>query len=153
MGSTAWPVEFRREAMWGVGHGRRRIGVLTLVLGALLGIGCAGREPRWTEVGTPLVGLASWYGPERHGQQTASGEVFDMYAYVAAHPNLPFGTYVRVTNLENGRTVVVRIVDRGPHRPDRVIDLSYGAAQALGMVDKGIVPVRVEVVRPVGERQ
>lgn len=72
-----------------------------------------------------------------------------MYAYVAAHPTLPFGTYVRVTNLENGQTVVVRIVDRGPHRPDRIIDLSYGAARALGMVDKGVVPVRVEVLQQV----
>jgi len=72
-----------------------------------------------------------------------------MHAYVAAHPTLPFGTYVRVTNLENGQTVIVRIVDRGPNRPDRVIDLSYGAARALGMLDKGVVPVRVEVLQRV----
>ncbi len=133
-----------RRAAWGR---TGTIGLLGLTL--VIVVGCAGRGPRWTEAGTPFVGLASWYGPERHGQQTASGEVFDMYAYVAAHPTLPFGTYVRVTNLENGQTVIVRIVDRGPHRPDRIIDLSYGAARALGMVDKGVVPVRVEVLQQV----
>ncbi len=121
-------------------------------LALVVATGCAGRGPRWTEVGTPLVGLASWYGPERHGQRTASGEVFDMHAPVAAHPTLPFGTHVRVTNLENGRTVVVRVVDRGPHRPDRIIDLSYGAARVLGMIDRGVVPVRVEVLRRVERR-
>lgn len=88
-------------------------------------------------------GLASWYGPRFHGRPTASGEPYNMYAFTAAHKILPLGTYVLVTNLENGRRVVVRINDRGPFVPGRIIDLSYAAARALGMVEKGVVRVRI----------
>lgn len=92
------------------------------------------------------VGLASWYGPGFHGRRTASGEPYDMRALTAAHPAHPFGTRVRVTNLANGRRVVVRINDRGPFVGGRVIDLSRAAASALGIIGPGVARVRVEVV-------
>jgi len=92
-------------------------------------------------------GIASWYGGKFHGRQTASGEVFDKNALTAAHRKLPFGTVVRVEDLRNGRTVVVRINDRGPFIRGRIIDLSRGAARELGMVRDGIVPVRIRVVK------
>lgn len=82
-------------------------------------------------------GLASWYGPRFHGRRTASGERFDMHAYTAAHRTLPFGTIVRVRSLRNGRTVDVRINDRGPFLKQRVIDLSRASAEALGLLDSG----------------
>lgn len=88
-------------------------------------------------------GLASWYGPGFHGRRTASGEVFDQDALTAAHPQLPFGSRVRVVNLTNGREVVVRINDRGPNTPGRVIDVSRAAARRLDMVGAGVVPVRL----------
>jgi rare lipoprotein A len=91
-------------------------------------------------------GLASWYGPDFHGLPTAEGEPFNMNAYTAAHRSLPLGTRVRVRNLRNGRAVVVRINDRGPYKRGVIIDLSRRAAGALGMVQDGRVPVRVEVV-------
>lgn len=92
-------------------------------------------------------GLASWYGNEYHGRQTASGELFDQEAMTAAHKKLPFGTVVRVHNLKNGRSVVVRINDRGPFVRRRIIDLSKGAARQLDMIRDGVVPVRIEVLR------
>ncbi|MBC5764919.1 septal ring lytic transglycosylase RlpA family protein [Ramlibacter sp. GTP1] len=82
-------------------------------------------------------GVASWYGPRFHGRRTASGERFDMHALTAAHPTLPFGTVVRVENPDDGRSVEVRINDRGPHIKQRIIDLSRAAARALGMLDAG----------------
>ena len=95
----------------------------------------------------PLVGTASWYGPGFHGRKTASGERFDQDGMTAAHRNLPLGSLVRVTNLENGRKVTVEINDRGPYIRGRVIDLSRGAARRLGMVQDGLAEVRVEVLR------
>ena len=96
-------------------------------------------------------GLASYYGPGFHGKPTASGARFDMHAMVAAHPSWPFGTMVRVTNLANGRTVRVRILDRGPAAGPRadgvLIDLSYGAARTLGFLRSGRTRVRLEVLR------
>jgi rare lipoprotein A len=92
------------------------------------------------------TGRASWYGRAHHGQLTASGERFDMNALTAAHPTLPFGTRVRVVNLDNDRHVDVRVNDRGPTIPGRIIDLSYGAARALGAVGTGIIPVRLSVL-------
>jgi rare lipoprotein A len=89
-------------------------------------------------------GLASWYGRERHGRRTASGEIFDSNQLVAAHRTAPFGTYAMVTNLANGRTVQVRINDRGPAVAGRVIDLSYAAAHQLDMVHVGVTRVKVE---------
>ena len=93
------------------------------------------------------VGLASWYGPGFHGRQSASGERFNQNAMTAAHRSLPFGTRVRVTNLNNGRQVVVRINDRGPYSGRRVIDLSAGAADQIGLTHAGVGQVRIEVLR------
>jgi rare lipoprotein A len=89
-------------------------------------------------------GLASWYGRERHGRRTASGEIFDSNQLVAAHRTAPFGTYALVTNLANGRTVQVRINDRGPAVAGRLVDLSYAAACQLDMVHVGVTRVKVE---------
>ncbi len=93
-----------------------------------------------------LEGIASWYGPGFHGRRTASGEIYNMYAYTAAHRTLPLGTYVRVINLENGKSVVVRINDRGPFKKGRIIDLSYAAAKKIGMLEKGTARVRLEIL-------
>jgi rare lipoprotein A len=92
-------------------------------------------------------GMASWYGREQHGQLTANGERFDMRALTAAHKTLKMHTRVRVTNKLNGRQVTVRINDRGPYSRGRIIDLSMAAAQALDMLERGVVPVVVEVLR------
>lgn len=94
-----------------------------------------------------VKGLASWYGPGFHGRRSASGERFNQNALTAAHRSLPFGTKVQVTNLRNGRSVVVRINDRGPYIGGRVIDLSAAAARVLGMVNTGVAPVSVEILR------
>lgn len=91
-------------------------------------------------------GFASWYGPGFHGNMSASGEIFNQNALTAAHRTLPFGTRVRVTNLDNGQSVVVRINDRGPFHGNRVIDLSAGAARVLGVISSGIAPVRLDVM-------
>jgi len=93
-------------------------------------------------------GIGSWYGRRYHGAKTSSGEVYDMYAMTAAHPTLPIPSYVRVTNPANGRSVVVRVNDRGPFLADRIIDLSYVAAWKLGYVDAGSARVDVESVLP-----
>jgi rare lipoprotein A len=91
-------------------------------------------------------GRASWYGEAHQGKTTASGEPFDMYALTAAHRSLPLGTRVRVTNMANGRAVDVRINDRGPGIPGRIIDLSYAAARTLGAVRDGVFRVRIAVL-------
>ncbi len=92
------------------------------------------------------VGWASWYGKDFHGRKTASGAVYDMYQLTAAHKTLPLGTTVMVTHLSNGRSVMVAINDRGPFVQGRIIDLSYAAAQSLGMAEEGVAKVRVEVM-------
>jgi rare lipoprotein A (peptidoglycan hydrolase) len=94
------------------------------------------------------IGTASWYGEYFVGKPTASGEDFDMYDMTAAHPTLPLGSYVRVTNLRNGRAVVVKVNDRGPIVPGRIIDLSYGAAQVLEFENRGLQKVRLDLVKP-----
>lgn len=94
-----------------------------------------------------LEGYASYYGKEFHGKKTASGEVFDMYRLTAAHRTLPLGTICRVTNLDNHKSVIVKINDRGPFVEDRILDLSYGAARALDAISKGVIPVRIEVLQ------
>ena len=94
------------------------------------------------------TGIASWYGRRFHGQMTSSGEVYDMYKMTAAHPTLPIPSYARVTNPANGRSVVVRINDRGPFHTDRIIDLSYVAAWKLGLIEAGSGRVVVEAVVP-----
>ncbi len=93
------------------------------------------------------VGIASWYGPGFHGKRTANGEIYDMYAMTAAHKTLPFNTIVRVVDLDTGRSVVVRINDRGPFVPGRIIDLSYAAAKELGILEKGLARVGLKVLR------
>lgn len=93
-----------------------------------------------------LTGQASWYGEPHHGQKTASGEIYDMRQFTAAHRTLPLGTRLVVTNLRNGRSVEVRVNDRGPVAQSRIIDLSYAAAEELGALSDGIFPVRVRVV-------
>lgn len=93
-----------------------------------------------------MNGMASWYGPGFHGNRSASGERYNQNALTAAHRSLPFGTKVRVTNVRNGRSVVVRINDRGPHIRGRIIDLSAAAARIVGVMQSGVAPVRVEVL-------
>ncbi|MEM8613957.1 MAG: septal ring lytic transglycosylase RlpA family protein [Cyanobacteria bacterium P01_H01_bin.105] len=124
----------------------------------LLGDGAA--EPVTEVIGRPVPqpqqvaavrssysGIASWYGPGFHGRRSASGESFNQHAMTAAHRTLPFGTQVRVTNLNNGRQVVVRINDRGPFSGGRIIDLSAGAASVIGLQAAGVGPVQIEVLR------
>ncbi len=94
------------------------------------------------------VGTASWYGEQFQGKPTASGEPYDMRDFTAAHPSLPLGTYVRVTNLRNGRAVIVRINDRGPVVDGRIIDVSYNAARALGFRQRGLQRVRLDLYQP-----
>ncbi len=93
-----------------------------------------------------ISGAASWYGPKFHGQPTASGEPFDMNRLTAAHRTLPFGTRIRVINEANGKSVLVRVNDRGPFAGKRVIDLSRKAAQAIGIVQRGVARVKIEVL-------
>lgn len=93
-------------------------------------------------------GIASWYGKKFHGHRTSSGETYDMYAMTAAHKSLPLPTYVRVTHLENGKSVIVKVNDRGPFHDNRIIDLSYSAAKKLGVTAKGIGAVEVVAIDP-----
>lgn len=93
------------------------------------------------------VGSASWYGKQFHGKTTASGEDFDMFEFTAAHKTLPLGTFVKVTNLKNGKWIVVRINDRGPYVGDRIMDLSYSAARMLNFRD-GVERVRIDLIQP-----
>ncbi len=116
-------------------------------LGHPHGVNGAALVPR-KESGYDAVGIASWYGRRYHGRRTASGEIFDMNSATAAHRTLPFGTRVQVTNLENGRSTVLTINDRGPFVRRRIIDVSRRAAQVLGFVQEGTVRVRVQLVRP-----
>ncbi len=113
---------------------------------ALLLAACAAHRPAPAATGFVQEGIASWYGPQFQGKRTASGEIFDMHKLTAAHRTLPLGTRVRVINLENGRSVIVRINDRGPFVKQRIIDLSYAAAKRLGFVHKGTAHVRLEVL-------
>jgi rare lipoprotein A len=112
--------------------------------------GCGGNSSKRTRsnrVGYTQTGKASWYGPGFNGNRTANNEIFNQNAMTAAHPNLPFHSKVKVTNLKNNKTVVVRINDRGPFKHGRIIDLSKGAASKIGMIRDGVVPVRIEVIR------
>ena len=100
----------------------------------------AGAQPAATE-----VGLASWYGPPYHNRQAADGSIFDQNALTAAHRTLPLGTMLRVTNLASGQSVVVRITDRGPFVPNRILDLSLAAAKATGIYQAGVAKVKIDV--------
>ena len=102
--------------------------------------------PRYAEVGEIFRGIASWYGQNFHGKLTASGEIYNMYAYTAANKILPLHTKVKVTNLNNNKSVIVRINDRGPFVKDRIIDLSYVAGKKIGLDKTGIAPVEIVVL-------
>ncbi len=97
-------------------------------------------------IGGTSYGYATWYGREFNGRKTASGEIYDMHGLTAAHRTLSFGSKVKVTNLENNRSVTVRINDRGPVPRKYCIDLSYGAAKQIGLVERGVVKVRLEIL-------
>jgi len=138
-------------------HARDPIGWIAMLGLAACLSGCAARVPVSTPPGKASTtvldvreGIATYYGPGFHGQTTASGARFDMNAMVAAHPSYPFGTVVRVTNLENDRSVSVRILDRGPaariQAEGVIIDVSRGAAERLGFIREGRVRVRIEVL-------
>jgi len=103
-------------------------------------------DPAGQESATIVNGVASYYGREHHGKKTANGEIFDMTKLTAAHRSLPFGTHVKVTNLSNQRSAIVRINDRGPYYQGRIIDLSQAAAERLEMVKSGIMNVKLEVL-------
>lgn len=109
-------------------------------VGPPAGMGSAGKRP---PIPHALDGIASYYW---QGQRTASGEAFDKRAMTAAHPTLPFGTLVTITNLRNGKKTVVRINDRGPFKPGRVIDVSEAAAEVLGMQARGLAPVKLDIL-------
>lgn len=114
---------------------------------ALFVFSCAGpRRAGYYKEGYTERGLASWYGKDFHGRKTANGEVYDMYMLTAAHKTLPLGVYARVTNLENGKEVKVKVNDRGPFIRGRFLDLSYGAAKELGMVEAGVGRVELEII-------
>ena len=102
--------------------------------------------PTVVKTGNIYRGIASWYGPNFHGKKTSNGEWYDMYAMTAAHKTLPMNTIVKVTNLLNGKSVIVRINDRGPFVKNRIIDLSYAAAKKIGVVSHGTAPVRLEIL-------
>jgi len=97
-------------------------------------------------IGYTQMGIASWYGPNFHGKYTSNGEVYNMFAYTAAHKTLPMNTIVKVTNLDNGKSVIVRINDRGPFVKGRIIDLSYVAGKKIGLDKSGTAPVKLEVI-------
>jgi len=112
-------------------------------------ISTSGQKPHKKQKSQPYqVGTASWYGDYFQGKPTASGEPYDMNDFTAAHPSLPLGTFVRVTNLRNGRVVVVRVNDRGPVVDGRIIDVSYNAARALGFKERGLQKVRLDIYQP-----
>jgi len=114
------------------------ISFLAFVVSLLFLAGCASSTQR---------GVASWYGEGYHGKPTASGEIYDMYSMTAAHRKLAFGTIVEVRDMDSGKEVVVRINNRGPFIRGRIIDLSYSAAKKLGILDKGITPCEVTVLK------
>lgn len=118
-----------------------RDALIAAVLVALLTVGLS---QSW---GYDQVGTASWYGPDFHGQRTSSGEIYNMHEMTAAHKTLPFDTWVKVVDLKTGNSVLVRITDRGPFIPGRIIDLSKAAAQKLEIIDTGTARVGLKVVR------
>ena len=137
-------------------HGPWNLALL-LLPAALMLAGCGTGSPRFTSArgadaavrdpsGYQLDGIASYYAEEFHGRKTANGETYDMNDMTAAHRTLPFGTRVRVVNRDTGRSVIVRINDRGPFKDDRVIDLSLAAAKQLGLLSNGTGPVLLEIL-------
>ena len=122
-----------------------RIEVLLVIFFSVLLMNSCSSLPE-TESSTVQTGLASWYGPDFHGKMTSSREIYNMYDMTAAHRFLPFGTYVMVTNMNNGKSVKVKINDRGPFVDGRIIDLSYAAARVLEAVGPGVIPVKIEIL-------
>ncbi|MGD0438115.1 MAG: septal ring lytic transglycosylase RlpA family protein [Bryobacteraceae bacterium] len=135
---------------------RLRTGFALLALPAALSLaGCAKNHaaavapvapPAAAQIRSSETGLASWYGHPYHGRVAADGEIYDMEKLTAAHRTLPFGTVVRVTNVANGKTVDVRVIDRGPFVDGRIIDLSHAAAESIGSIGVGVARVRVDVL-------
>lgn len=134
---------------------RAAIPVFLAVLASLVLAGCGRKHhvtlrtpaaPVPAPVGSVETGLASWYGHPYHGRAAADGEIYDMEKLTAAHRTLPFGTWVRVTNLSNSKTVDVRIIDRGPFVDGRIIDLSHAAAREIDMIGPGVAEVRLEIL-------
>ena len=121
-----------------------------LILGWLLMAGCVAPDKKIPSLNNEnsQFGMASWYGPSFHGKTSSSGEPYDMRALTAAHRTLPFGTLVQVTKVETGKSVTVRINDRGPFVKGRIIDLSYAAARELAMIGEGIAQVSLTVISP-----
>lgn len=136
----------------------KRLCLSIIACGALVGFqGCSGSSPRFTASVDPAVavggsysayqeGVASYYADEFHGRKTSNGETFDMNKLTAAHRSLPFNSVVKVTNLTNGKSVIVRINDRGPFVDDRIIDLSLAGAKAIDMIGTGTASVTLEVL-------
>lgn len=120
---------------------------LLILLATVLLLSACASQGQVDPDGYRAEGKASYYGARHHGNKTASGERFDQNALTAAHRNLPFGSLVRVTNLRNDKSVVVRINDRGPYSKGRIIDLSHRAAEQIDMLRAGVVPVRVEALK------
>jgi rare lipoprotein A len=125
--------------------------VSALTLAGLALTGCAHKHraaaaPVPPRVANGETGLASWYGHPYHGRPAANGEIYDMNNFTAAHRTLPFGTWVRVVNLANDKTVDVRIIDRGPFVENRIIDLSHAAAQAIALIGPGVARVRLDII-------
>jgi len=133
-------------------HSRAVIALAPLVAAAMALSGCGKKHARVAAPAAPApivngeTGLASWYGRPYHGRPAANGEIYDMEKLTAAHRTLPFGTMVRVTNLNNRKTVDVRITDRGPFVDGRVIDLSHAAAEAIESIGPGVAPVRLDIL-------
>ncbi len=143
----------RRDGSYRSQNNRSRLGSICVLL-IVCAMGCGsspphqGRPKHHAATGRVQIGYATWYGPGLHGRPTASGELFDRHALTAAHRTLRLGTRVRVTNRNNGRSVIVRINDRGPFgNKNRIIDLSEHAAQILGIIKAGVAPVKIEVLR------
>jgi rare lipoprotein A len=130
-----------------------RLALAVLILCQILAIACSSnRKPASPPtLGVPVErGIASWYGPKFNGRMTASGERYDMNAFTAAHPSLPFGTKIGVRNTRTGREVMVRVNDRGPYSRNRILDLSYAAAREVGVVGPGTASVEVYLVPATG---
>ena len=123
----------------------KKLRLLFILCSVILLTSCAGQT--YFRSGNVQKGIASWYGSDFHGKLTSNREIYNMHALTAAHKTLPFGVYVRVTNLNNGKSVVVRINDRGPFIKGRIIDLSYAGAKKVGLDISGVAPVKIKVLK------
>ncbi|HEY3876866.1 MAG TPA: septal ring lytic transglycosylase RlpA family protein [Candidatus Kapabacteria bacterium] len=138
-----------RARLFSAGHWRARRSKLVIGILATLGllVGCSAPKSSMNGREAVQIGIASYYSNDFQGRKTASGEIFDNQKLTAAHRTLPFGTLVRVTNLTNSATIDVRINDRGPVKTERIIDLTYAAARAIGLDRAGLARVRIEVLK------